>query len=601
MNRKNQDRLSSLRESANESARNFRTVYVSYLIVALYIFSIVLHREEELLFRNGDIQIAVINLSVPIASVFIISPLVLLVLHINLLVQAVLLSRKVHMYAKVICSPQKIEMLDLLFPAPLVHIVTGEYIDQKDIDYRKTIQVLLQGIVVLSIVILPLTILIFTGKEFLIYQSKYHWIFIWQSIIMVIDVVFLWVLWPKIIAPNEKCTQMIRMTIAMSAVIYIIFGILNILDIADGEAISIHSTLNKYKLYKYKQYKLENRELIQEKPQPEILSTYLDICRGKRCDETVIDPGSPVWCKYARPLELKGRVFRDAELDSAILCAVNFEDTIFNYADLSKAKLNGAKFINAELHDTLLVEADLHGAYLTEAKFHGADLTGAELHGADLTGAELHGADLTGAELHGADLRNVDLRGAILRKVKFYGADLTNADLRGSDLRGAKFYGAVLVRANFEHADLRIIDFSEPDFELYMLLKKTINDMNILNKIQDRIANAKNHRISIDPLSTIRRYYSIDDSHDFPHFVSYSGEKSIGDRYREKLAIYLVDDLVCKDKLNDYVAKGIARRALADDLLGPQLAENLLKAKCPAVANMLPEQLRADLEKITDG
>ena len=159
-------------------------------------------------------------------------------------------------------------------------------------------------------------------------------------------------------------------------------------------------------------FKFRNRELVKERPPPEILSTYLDTCDEKRCDKAVIDPGTSVWCRYARPLDLKERVFNGTNLSDAILCAVDFESSMLN----NNAQLIGAKFYGANFFD-----AKLHGALLDEAK----------LHGAYLYGAELHGANLGRAELHGADLRGSDLRGAVLRKTKFYGADLANADLRG--------------------------------------------------------------------------------------------------------------------------------------------------------------------------
>ena len=647
MKREDLDRLSRLHESANDSARNFRTVYVSYLIIALYIFSIVIFREEELLFRNGSLQIAIVNFSVPIRSFFIVSPLILLALHFNLLIQAIFLSRKVHRYAtahryapaiqsihslqlRPSSNNEKMEMRDLLFPAPLAYMIAG-----RDFD-RTEHNLLLVMVVVLPIMMMPPAILVITKIQFLKYQSEC--ITIWQSILVIIDVVILWYLWPRITAPSQKWIQwfqllslanIVFMTLLMALLMIFIFMSTNLYDVREFlnqikpamsgphvMRIANHDDSGRADIDNRKhtslisawirntKYEFQDRELVQERPPPGILSAYLDACGEKGCDKTVIDPGSPVWCKYAQPLELKERVFRDAELASAILCAVNFDNTIFNYADLSEAKLHSAKFINAKFHSAFLDGAELHGTDLSGAELHGAFLDGAELHGALLARAELHGAYLAraefhgallaraklhgaylaGAELHGADLRNADLRGAILRKTKFYGADLTNADLRGADLRGAKFYGAVLAGTNFSHTDLRITDVSEPDFpELYKQLKKTITDMNILNKIQDRIANAKNNGASVDPLST-KRHYII-----------------LGNKYRKKLATYLIDDLACKDKSSGYVAKGIARRALDDGMLGPQLAKNLLKAKCPAVANMLPEQLRADLEKMTDG
>ena len=664
MNRKELDRLSRLRESANDSARNFRTVYVSYLIIALYILSIVIFREEELLFRNGSLQIAIVNFSVPIRSFFIVSPLILLALHFNLLIQAIFLSRKVYQYASAIptihllqllpsSNGEKMEMRDLLFPAPLAHIITGG-------DSDRTRQNLLLAVVLFSIIFLPPIILILIGTQFLAYQSKF--ITIGQFMFVAIDVGILWWLWPRIAAPDKKWIQwfqslspiIIVLTTLLTTLLTIFILIsINLYDMREfpnrikpaipsphvmsiaKQSSSLHddsdragpddrertsslstwilNTINTIHISNTK-YEFEDRELVQERPPPEILSAYLDTCREKRCDETVINSGTPVWCRYARPLDLEERVFRDAELSGAILCAVDFERAILNDAELLGAKFYGANFLNAELHGAVLDEAELHGADLFEAELHGADLYNAELHGADLRDAKLYaaylfeadlrGADLREADLYGADLSEADLRGADLRKAKLYRANLTNADLRGADLREANLYGTKLIGVNLDHADLRKVDFSEPNFdELYMQTTKPIGTLKTLNQILKRIKNAEDHKIlNHETLSALpSKKYSINYLHDFPYFCAYPEEKSIGDKYREKLAIYLVYGLACEDGSSGYVAKAIARRALADRLLGPQLAKNLLNAKCPAVANMLPEKLRADLKEITGG
>ena len=597
MNRKKLDRLDRLRESANDSARNFRTVYISYLIIALYILSIVIFREDELLFRNGSLQIAIVNFSVPIESFFIVSPLILLALHFNLLIQAMFLSRKVRQYVSAINDEKmKIEMCGLLFPAPLAHMIAGG-------DSDSTKQILLLAIIVLSIIFLPPIILISIEIQFLAYQSKK--ITILQSILVAVDVGILWWLWPRITASDKNLEQWFQIRQPTKC----IFVAMTMIFVFVSASIStwIHNIHNIDILKDKNRFLFYDRELVKRRPPSDILSAYLDNCGEKRCDEAVIDPGTSVWCRYARPLDLKERVFKDADLSGAILCAVDFQDAILNNAELNMTKLNGANFFNAKLHGALLIEAELHGANLSSAGLHDADLAGAKLHGAYLFEAELHGAnlrdadlrgaDLRDADLHGADLSGADLRGSDLREAKLYGADLTNTNLGGVDLRGAKLYGTKLVKSNLLHADLRTVDFSEPDFsELYTQLTETINNSETKKEVRDRIQDTKNHRILIDPLSIKYAIIHLPSS----NFVLHLPQVLIShSKYRKKLATYLVESLACKDKSSGYVVKGIARRALADRLLGPQLAENLLKAECPAVMNMLPEQLRADLEKIT--
>ncbi len=234
------DRLSRLRESANDSARSFRTVYVSYLVIVLYILSIVMFREKEELFRNGSLQIAIVNFSVPIRSFFIVSPLILLALHFNLLIQAKFLSYKVHRYALAISEiyshrlpsssndeerdgeerdgeerdgeerdgeerdgekkdGEKKEMRNLLFPAPLAHMIAE---GDSDCTWQNLF------LVIIPIIIIPLVILVVTGVRFLEYQSGR--ITILQFILVVADVGILWWLWPGIVAPKKTRIQWVR-------------------------------------------------------------------------------------------------------------------------------------------------------------------------------------------------------------------------------------------------------------------------------------------------------------------------------------------------------------------------------------------------------
>jgi uncharacterized protein YjbI with pentapeptide repeats len=110
-------------------------------------------------------------------------------------------------------------------------------------------------------------------------------------------------------------------------------------------------------------------------------------------------------------------------------------------ADLSNARLNGAK----------LGFADLRGANLFEAWLGEADLSGA-----NLIGASLFRADLIGANLFRADLSEADLQFAALVE-----ADLTGADLTGCRVFGISAWGLKLERA--KQQNLLITRVDEPD------------------------------------------------------------------------------------------------------------------------------------------
>lgn len=118
-------------------------------------------------------------------------------------------------------------------------------------------------------------------------------------------------------------------------------------------------------------------------------------------------------------------------------------------ADVKLADASGASFQNAHM-----VETDLRYASLA-----GANLSGADLHGAFLGG----GVELMGAEFLNSNLQGADLKGAKLQAADFYGADLQGARLVFAQALGANFQGARLSGANLSSAKLQGADLSDAD------------------------------------------------------------------------------------------------------------------------------------------
>jgi uncharacterized protein YjbI with pentapeptide repeats len=102
--------------------------------------------------------------------------------------------------------------------------------------------------------------------------------------------------------------------------------------------------------------------------------------------------------------------------------------------------------------------ADIRFADATRAFVVGADITRANLQGIYFYSAVLRHADLTWADLREAFIYEADLRHAILRN-----ADLRAADLSRSNLAGANLQNARLEGTNFEDAILTKTDLSSAD------------------------------------------------------------------------------------------------------------------------------------------
>ena len=463
-------------EAANDTARNFRAVYVAYLVIAFYILVIISSTSDELLFRAGNVQMPIINTSVPVVWFFIVAPWILLLLHLNLLMQAVFLSTKVHRYTSRFAE-EKIHERGLLFPAPLAHLLVAD-------TQRRVVQWILRGVVFFSLVVLPPGILIYTEIHFLTYQNEpITWL---HRIVILLDIILLWCLWPHIITPpdegEKECSKRSpwkRRAATFASVATGLF-VLVIADIPGGTMenfISANALRDWLEPGLDRRYQLEEQILVQEEPLPEVLATHLAACKSQNPDDRAdcqaeIKPGTPTWCQYAKPLPLQGRAFRHANLQKAVLCGVDLSVDLSD-ADLSMARLHGANLRNTKLQGVNLLEIKLQGADLSEAELQGADLSEAELQGADLSEAGLQGADLSEAELQGADLSfaglqgsdlsEAELQGADLREAELQGAYLSFAGLQGADLSKAELQGAYLSFAGLQGADLHDAELQGAD------------------------------------------------------------------------------------------------------------------------------------------
>lgn len=107
--------------------------------------------------------------------------------------------------------------------------------------------------------------------------------------------------------------------------------------------------------------------------------------------------------KYARGRrDFSLMIFKDLELQRAILGDINFNQSKLPKANFQGAELENANFGKANLNRAVLRNANLFKAYFNYANLEGADLRGANLSHACLSNANLRGANLCGADLTGA-------------------------------------------------------------------------------------------------------------------------------------------------------------------------------------------------------
>ena len=511
-----------LLESANDSARHFRNVYVGYLTVMIYTLVVIVATDQELLFKAGDKQLPLVNITVPIKAFFICMPWALLVVHFYLLIQASFLAGKVRDYVaeiKGLESQERNKAYRLLSPVPLAHtFVAGKP------------RWILSLIIYISLLIFPLATLLAAQIIFLPYQSE--WITWQHRIIIIIDLALLWGFWYYIyILKNrnlgienlfEQFRSFVRnrsmvniiVVLPLQAVGFVskwlvyfswvflwvfVLPLLTILLIYVSDIPSKDQTWlqrliteivpNHQEIQEAIQeaitkripnhFDLENLTLVKREPPPERLAAYYI-----KDNKIVTKQNESEWCELAEPLKLSNRNLRRAELSNTKICNADLTDVDLWKADLSgadlweanlrDADLTDANFTDANLTKADIWEADLTDAVLIEANFTEADLRNADLTRADLTQADLTDANLTDADLTDANLRDADLTQADLTDANLTDANLTDANLRDADLTDANLTDANLTKANLAKVDLTDANLTNADLTDTNLTEATL-------------------------------------------------------------------------------------------------------------------------------
>ena len=462
-----------LLESANDSARHFRNVYVAYLIVMTYIFITILSTDQELLFRADNKQLPLIHISVPIVAFFTWMPWVLLVVHFYLLIQAVFLSEKVRLYKEALnnhleSSADINKAKKLLVSVPLIHILVEEKPKWENLW-------LLYAMVLFSLIIFPLAALIGAQITFLPYQSGLiTWL---HRVVITIDILILWYFWHRIFGYHKgKMQTLLKRGVSGFTLLVLVF-VLALIDLpGNNYASNAFYKLEWVNKIMPNYFDLPKYTLVKKEPAPELLA---------RNDDETIQPGGLTWCRYAVPFDLKNRNFRGAQLQEAILCKTVLRDSDLTSANLTSAKLGNANFATANLTSAQFENADLTFAQfqntdLTSAQFQNADLTSAQFQNADLTFAQFQNADLTFAQFQNADLTSANLTFAKLGDANFVtanlrDANLISADLQNTNLTSADLQNANLTSANLRGADLTAVNLSKTNFSSAVLSSVTLS------------------------------------------------------------------------------------------------------------------------------
>lgn len=331
----------------------------------------------------------------------------------------------------------------------------------------------------------PFTVLVIFLIRFADLQ-EYSYV-LWHSAILVFDIVWIMIYWPKFKKRKNKLNVKEKFGIALSWLPMLVtmvaaawtIGLFSLIQYyldSDGDALWAKEKID-WAIEKERKLK-EKNPVITLVPRITVANfevkvepNHFDMARVTHGPKTT---PADLWPYTARPINLFKRRLGFANFTDTVLPRANFSGAILDGSNMLHAQLQGANFSHASLRGASLIgvqlqgarmdfvnmeSADLHLAQLKDAILNDANLQGASLNyalldGADLTQAKLNGAFFVGAQMVGTNMRVVELKGASLDGAQMVGADLTWAQLNGASLWHTQLQGAILNGSQFAGAQV---------------------------------------------------------------------------------------------------------------------------------------------------
>lgn len=443
-----------LSESLNESSKHNGKLIIGFLLFLSYVFIIALSTTDmQLLVPDSKVNLPIVNVDLPLFSFYIVVPILILVLHFNLLIKLHIHTQK--LLAWLTLKENMVNLFPFTFNFPLA-------VEPK---FSTAFKLLSQVTNAVTILIFPLVTLLTILMRFIPYHS-YSMTF-YHKIILIIDMLLLmgFYIASTCLKKRHSIIKLGCLHIKRKCII-IIFMVIMIIFLA--LAVNIPKENNSCIAENFTpifhcNLIVRNKILLASAPSQEIINAF--IVKDKSIDKA--------YYNHAIGLDLSDRDLRFANFSGSNLAKVNLvkaqlqeshlDDTILQDARLSGAQIQNATFTEAQLQHADLVGANLQSTNLMLAKFQGADLSFTDLDGAFLLNTKFEGARLERTKLRGAILEHAQFQGAVFMDSEMQGADLIDANFQGATLHNVNLQGAMLKNVRFQSARLHNTDLSGSD------------------------------------------------------------------------------------------------------------------------------------------
>jgi uncharacterized protein YjbI with pentapeptide repeats len=474
--------VAALERSLNDSAVRVSTIWVSFLIFALYLVIAAATVDHLQLLLAAPLKLPVLNIDLPLWGFFFLAPIMFVIFHAYVLLQVLLLGRTAAAYNDAVEHVGLSPTEDASLRQRLANTLFAQIFAGSPRERAGFIGGLLSGMAWITLAITPILVLLIVEFRFLPYHSH---VVAWTHRLLILgELAAVFLVWPlvlnprrdfewaevrrwfnRIVIPLELFGPKQRRQLGWHGLRQRAFPLVTCLLVVivswslatfPGEP-----HVNLLTGHAWSSVQCEGW-IHQQFRGRNLLFDRLFLWRVDVVDDEKLATLARTISERQLAPWLGGRTqdFRDRDLNCAVMV-----DADLRFVFLDRAQLQGASFQRAQLQGASLFEAQLQGAVLMEAQLHGANLQKAQLQLADLERTELQGAHLGGAQLQGAVLAGAQLQGALLDGAQLQGAVLAGAQLQGALLDRTRLQGALLAGAQLQGALLDRTQLQGSDFE----------------------------------------------------------------------------------------------------------------------------------------
>jgi len=465
-------------KSLEVSSSKNNSLLIFFYIFTMYIFISVLNTTDlMLLLPTHTFKMPFIGFDLNLIFFYVLAPLLLILLHFNILFNYYVHLKKLHTYKDQV-------ILETIDPS----IYSYAYVLTND-GFIKGI--LINLFLWLLIYLFPLYVLISTYLRFADYHHHFITILHLSFILIDIALIYFSILYNKKYLNHAHAVTKIFSYVFLGFIFFA--GLIQVLYFKyyfypliysdyDAKLIELY-TPSKYTQLKVNPIadfvcRIENpvitydknisldcfpRIVVTDEEMAKISPSALYIPRYLAVDALTkdIDKEKKLILNYGTRVNLANRNLRYADLQNCILTRADLSNTQLQAANLQGSHLQAADLTDAKLQDAILIDAKLQAVYIVGAQLQGtsfarADMPNLYYQDNNMSGTSMQGANLESAVFQGIILNNVDFRNAKLNMANFMDANISNSSFQKAHIKGAVFDNAMLIADDF--SDIRFND-----------------------------------------------------------------------------------------------------------------------------------------------